>query len=394
MSGAEDVSDVDAVALGQRLRAFRGRTGLTQAAVAQRIGVHQTGYSAYETGLRPPGLAQLVALADLFRVTLDDLAGRRPSDDLPEWTCQPERLRAAREAAGRSVADLAAAVGVSAEAYEKYEREPTLLPLSRLRRILAALDSFTLLSDLYDLEPVVAEARDGSTVHVSEVDDPVRDGEVRQAVILLDEHTDEVTRRHFDSLARVTHWREPNTGCDRYVLGPMSRKELRAVFHRAQSYWSGEWAFESRPGSFAWLVVAMNRVMTDVLVAAMRTTLDERSHPRRRTAGPRAAAPLARLATLCVHALAQTAATAGTEADQKAAEALLGPLVANVLADRDLRPDRDQPTADLRAAVLADLTAESAPADATWSGRVYLGGTDTEESVPQPPSPQRRRAKR
>lgn len=59
-----------------RLRELRARCGWTQDQVAQRLGCHESAVSRWESGSRFPTGSDLVALADLFGVSADDLLGR------------------------------------------------------------------------------------------------------------------------------------------------------------------------------------------------------------------------------------------------------------------------------------------------------------------------------
>ena len=49
---------------------------MTQQEVASRLNIERTSYARYESGSREPDIATLVALADLFQVSLDYLCGR------------------------------------------------------------------------------------------------------------------------------------------------------------------------------------------------------------------------------------------------------------------------------------------------------------------------------
>ena len=62
--------------LAGRLRELRARRGLTQEQVARRLGCHESAVSRWENGSRFPTGEDLVALADLFAVSTDDLLGR------------------------------------------------------------------------------------------------------------------------------------------------------------------------------------------------------------------------------------------------------------------------------------------------------------------------------
>ena len=59
-----------------RLRALRKQAGLTQQAVADRLSIHRTAYTKYETSGVMPDPMGLVVLADLFGVSVDYLVGR------------------------------------------------------------------------------------------------------------------------------------------------------------------------------------------------------------------------------------------------------------------------------------------------------------------------------
>ena len=62
--------------LSGRLRELRARRGFTQDFVARRLGCHESAVSRWESGSRFPTGEDLVALADLFEVSTDDLLGR------------------------------------------------------------------------------------------------------------------------------------------------------------------------------------------------------------------------------------------------------------------------------------------------------------------------------
>ena len=63
----------------ERLRALRKRAGLTQQDVAQRLSIHRTAYTKYETSGVTPDQQGLMTLAELFGVTVDYLIGRDSS---------------------------------------------------------------------------------------------------------------------------------------------------------------------------------------------------------------------------------------------------------------------------------------------------------------------------
>ena len=62
---------------------IRNHAGMTQARVAELMGVSTNTFRSWENGDRMLNLAQASQLADLFRCSLDDLAGRDFSPDGP-----------------------------------------------------------------------------------------------------------------------------------------------------------------------------------------------------------------------------------------------------------------------------------------------------------------------
>lgn len=67
---------------GARLRQLRQKHGLTQLTVAERLCVDRTTYNKYEAGRVSPDQRGLVALAEMFSVTVDELLGREPDNTL------------------------------------------------------------------------------------------------------------------------------------------------------------------------------------------------------------------------------------------------------------------------------------------------------------------------
>lgn len=63
--------------LAGRLRELRARFGLTQEQIARTLGCHESAVSRWESGSRFPTGEDLVALSDLFRVSVDYLLGKQ-----------------------------------------------------------------------------------------------------------------------------------------------------------------------------------------------------------------------------------------------------------------------------------------------------------------------------
>ncbi|MBE5054753.1 helix-turn-helix transcriptional regulator [Pseudoflavonifractor sp. DSM 107456] len=61
-----------------KLKELREARGLTLSQVAQAAHVTRAAVCMWESGARQPGLDSLLALADLYGVSLDALCGRTP----------------------------------------------------------------------------------------------------------------------------------------------------------------------------------------------------------------------------------------------------------------------------------------------------------------------------
>lgn len=55
---------------------LRNERGLTQKGVAEGTGISWRAYQNYERGLREPQMSVLIALADFYELTLDELVCR------------------------------------------------------------------------------------------------------------------------------------------------------------------------------------------------------------------------------------------------------------------------------------------------------------------------------
>ena len=62
--------------LNENLIQLRAEKGLSQKAVAQAVHIKTRTYQNYEYGLRLPLLPTLIALADLYDISLDELVCR------------------------------------------------------------------------------------------------------------------------------------------------------------------------------------------------------------------------------------------------------------------------------------------------------------------------------
>ena len=63
-----------------RLRELRNNSGLTQNAIATKLGVSGQTILNWENGIYEPKISQLIQLADLFNVSVDYLIERKPDN--------------------------------------------------------------------------------------------------------------------------------------------------------------------------------------------------------------------------------------------------------------------------------------------------------------------------
>ena len=69
--------------LSKNLFTLRKRQKLSREAVSRVLEMSARSYERYEKDLREPTAPTLVKLADLYRVTLDQLVGRAPLPERP-----------------------------------------------------------------------------------------------------------------------------------------------------------------------------------------------------------------------------------------------------------------------------------------------------------------------
>jgi transcriptional regulator with XRE-family HTH domain len=67
----------------ERLNQLIDQTKVTQKEVAEAIGISRPAISQFTNGFNLPSIDKLVALADYFNVSLDNLVGRE--EQKPEW---------------------------------------------------------------------------------------------------------------------------------------------------------------------------------------------------------------------------------------------------------------------------------------------------------------------
>ncbi|HCR83904.1 MAG TPA: XRE family transcriptional regulator [Lachnospiraceae bacterium] len=70
--------------IGRNIKSLRGQRNMTQEQLAQKMYMKRQTLSNYEVGKRMPDIFELWAMADIFEVSLDEIAGRGT-------TCTKER---------------------------------------------------------------------------------------------------------------------------------------------------------------------------------------------------------------------------------------------------------------------------------------------------------------
>lgn len=87
------------------IKDIRTRRNMTQAEVANALGVSSVVYSRYETGSRQPSIDVLIQMADIFGVTVDYLLGRQDIEDSTLSKYELQLLTASRNADERARQD-------------------------------------------------------------------------------------------------------------------------------------------------------------------------------------------------------------------------------------------------------------------------------------------------
>lgn len=91
--------------LSVNIKDVRVRKNLTQADVANALGVSSVVYSRYEKGTRQPSIDTLIQLANILGVTVDYLLGRQEIEDSTLSDYELRLLTASRNADERAKQD-------------------------------------------------------------------------------------------------------------------------------------------------------------------------------------------------------------------------------------------------------------------------------------------------
>lgn len=102
-----------------QLARLRREAGMTQTEAARAVEVSQSTWSGWECGTRQITLVDAARVADMFGVSLDELAGRTPP---ASTTAESTILQACRESSPEGVNAMVAAVRGIAAAYPSREK--------------------------------------------------------------------------------------------------------------------------------------------------------------------------------------------------------------------------------------------------------------------------------
>lgn len=172
----------------ERLLQLRKANHFTQTQVAEKLGIKQTTYSAYERGINQADIAIVCALSELYAVSIDYLCGiddNQLRTDNMRYSTFGERLVTARKAQRKTQTELANVIGVSQANYSAYERGRIQPGISTVSKLAGALNvSMDYLCGYEDNAPT-APTTTTATLLAKQVESLLRDlspGELQEAV--------------------------------------------------------------------------------------------------------------------------------------------------------------------------------------------------------------------
>ena len=62
--------------LGKKLKEMRKAEGMTQEQLAEKLPINRVNYTRYETDVTRPDYETLIAIADFYNISLDEMLGR------------------------------------------------------------------------------------------------------------------------------------------------------------------------------------------------------------------------------------------------------------------------------------------------------------------------------
>ena len=62
--------------LGKKIKEMRKAEGMTQEQLAEKLQINRVNYTRYETDVTRPDYETLIAIADFYNISLDEMLGR------------------------------------------------------------------------------------------------------------------------------------------------------------------------------------------------------------------------------------------------------------------------------------------------------------------------------
>lgn len=136
---------------GKRSRQLRLDLGLTQSELGNKLGVIKQTVSNWENDICDPDVETMVALADLFGISVDDLVGHLNDCTIDTKIYFSTNLSYLRKRSNLTQEEVAEGVGLGRPTISLYEigaREPTLKTLVKLSQYFSVSIDDLLLKDL------------------------------------------------------------------------------------------------------------------------------------------------------------------------------------------------------------------------------------------------------
>lgn len=118
--------------LAQNIKYLRERKGETQKDISSLLKVSEMTISRYESGENEPELKRIVALANHFEVSLDEIITARMNEEIPLYLKNLRYFRTKYEMTQRDIAELLGVSQKSISQYEKCERTPTIENVTKM----------------------------------------------------------------------------------------------------------------------------------------------------------------------------------------------------------------------------------------------------------------------
>ena len=76
--------------LSGRIKELRKQAKISQETLAEKVGVSRQTVTKWETDRGEPGIANLIQLADVFSISVDELLGHSPAETISNQTMTQE----------------------------------------------------------------------------------------------------------------------------------------------------------------------------------------------------------------------------------------------------------------------------------------------------------------